>query len=203
MLIARVSFLRAADTMAPTIMMNLLLAIFLLGQGTSPPSQTGVVEGRVLGLNGSPAAGVRVMAQALPETGAFSSEPSVMASIVQTDTAGHFRLERIPPGRYYITAGLVEFPTYYPGVKAIADAKVVVVAGGAYLSGIDFSLSRPVLKVSGRVIREGNPPVAPTQRVLITGGVLLTGGRLVSQHAVIPTDGSFEFVNLPPGIYTI
>jgi len=143
------------------------------------------------------------MAQALPETGAFSSEPSVMASIVQTDTAGHFRLERIPPGRYYITAGLVEFPTYYPGVKAIADAKVVVVAGGAYLSGIDFSLSRPVLKVSGRVIREGNPPVAPTQRVLITGGVLLTGGRLVSQNAVIPTDGSFEFVNLPPGIYTI
>ncbi len=53
---------------------------------------------------------------------------------------GRFRLENVPPGRYYITAGRVELPTFYPGTLEIAAGKIVTVASGETLSGVNFSI---------------------------------------------------------------
>src|SRR6187399_1903865 len=98
-------------------MKTLALQLLLLFQSVAPSGRaTASVEGRVLTEDGMPAVGVRVTAQSVPDTAVAARDAGVMVSIVQTDASGRYRLERIPPGRYYITAGLVDFPTYYPGV---------------------------------------------------------------------------------------
>jgi hypothetical protein len=168
-------------------MNSVLLALLLLVQGIAGP--TGTVEGRVLNQDGTPAANIRVSVQAVQET--------VLSSIVQTDANGRYRLENVTPGSYYIGAGLIDFPTYYPGVIALSEARVVNVAARSALTGIDFSMARPAgLKVSGRVIREGNALLAGTPRVLMTG-------QGFSRNVTIPPDGAFEFAGLSPGKYTI
>jgi hypothetical protein len=40
----------------------------------------------------------------------------VLASLTLTDGSGAYRLENVPPGRYRIAAGLLDAPTFYPGV---------------------------------------------------------------------------------------
>src|SRR5207249_10723371 len=55
-----------------------------------------------------------------------------------TDEAGGYRLEDIPPGRYYIVAGRLDSPTYYPGTLQTAGATIVRITPGANLSGLDF-----------------------------------------------------------------
>jgi len=81
-------------------MIALLLALTLFVQGTALQNENGTITGVLKTSAGQPAVGVRGAA---------------MASLVTTDAAGRYRLENIPPGRYYITAGRVDFPTYFPG----------------------------------------------------------------------------------------
>ncbi len=144
-------------------------------------------------------------AQAVPDNTAASTDgPSVLAAIVQTDSTGQYRLETVPVGRYYIAAGLVDFPTYYPGVVAIGQAKAVEVTTSAALTGIDFSLVRPQgLRITGRIVREEPSAALPrggfgnaaTERVVLQGSL---------RQVVTPSaDGSFEFTNLGPGKYTV
>ena len=72
--------------------------------------------------------------------------------ISQTDADGRYRLEGIPPGRYYIFAGLIDFPSYYPNATALDRATAIVVDPGSTVSGIDFSMARPAgLTVAGRL----------------------------------------------------
>src|SRR5947207_9210813 len=119
-------------------MKSLLLAVILLAQTpqqaplqTGQAGQTGTITGRLLAQNGTPAAGVRVIAMpasdsAKPSAAAGSDVP-VLTSLTQADAAGRFRLENLPPGRYYILAGFLDFPTYYPGVMSTMTATAVSV----------------------------------------------------------------------------
>src|SRR6185436_1569977 len=109
----------------------LIAALFApaLGQLGLSPSQMGAVTGR-LSRNGQPAAGIRVTAMAIPEAGVRVSDAASFASLGLTDSDGRYRLENIPPGRYYVTAGFVDVPTYYPGVASISAAKAVNVEPG-------------------------------------------------------------------------
>jgi hypothetical protein len=63
-----------------------------------------------------------------------------MTSLSRTDESGKFRLENIPPGHYFISAGLVDSPTFYPGSLRIDEGKSVFVESGVLLSGIDFQV---------------------------------------------------------------
>src|SRR5688572_29224366 len=97
-----------------------LLAMFSL-QGT-PLQQagTGTMMGHVISRDSranSTAAGIVVRARSL--------DRATFVSFAQTDEAGGYRLNGIPPGRYYIEAGLLDLPTYYPGAAELIDAKPV------------------------------------------------------------------------------
>src|SRR5215831_4254057 len=85
--------------------------IFGAAQITAGGSVTGTV--RLTG--GAPAAGVRVMAMVAPGAGRGGGQSSVLASLAETDKNGRYELENIPPGRYFIAAGQVASPTFYPG----------------------------------------------------------------------------------------
>jgi hypothetical protein len=49
-------------------------------------------------------------------------------------------LENIPPGRYYITAGRVDFPTYFPGALDMSAGTIVSVTAKATISDMNFAL---------------------------------------------------------------
>jgi hypothetical protein len=123
-------------------MVALILILTWLSQGIPiPPAQTGTVTGTLKTDLGTPAVGVRVGAMVRPESAAEISAASALASIAETDSAGHFRLENVPQGRYYITAGRVDFPTFFPGTQDITAGRVVLVKAGDVVNGIDFVMN--------------------------------------------------------------
>src|SRR5262245_51404876 len=80
-------------------MVNLLLLVgSLLAHGFPPQSQAGVVTGQLLNRDGTPAVGVRVAAMAVPESGVPVPGASTLVGLTQTDSAGRYRLENVPPG---------------------------------------------------------------------------------------------------------
>jgi len=137
-------------------MIALLLMLTWIAQGIpAPPSQTGTVTGTLKTDAGTPAVGVRVGAMVRPESPTELSSASALSSIAETDAAGHFRLENIPQGRYYITAGRVDYPTFFPGTQDINAGRVVLVKPGDVIAGIDFVMNsiavRPPDSFSGPV----------------------------------------------------
>jgi hypothetical protein len=117
------------------------LILSLLMQQVSVPTANGVVEGVLRTSDGKPAAGVRVSALIPPVAGNDVSSGEAMASIAETDTDGRYRLERIPPGRYYISGGRVDRPTYYPGTREFATGDLVTVTAGGTVSNLNFVLA--------------------------------------------------------------
>ena len=162
---------------------------------------SGNISGTLTGKDGSPLDHVRVTAMAVADPGAADPETAVLVSLAQTDSRGRYVLENVPPGRYYITAGLVSLPTYYPGVASRANAAVVELSSGANLMGIDFSAS-PVSSiggaVSGHVVLSNLPG---TQTVLLSGQSLTTGN--LSLQTSVQADGRFSFPLIPAGRYRL
>jgi len=158
-------------------------------------AEKGVVTGRVRAADGSPAAGVRVAAMAVPENGG-PTDGSVLESITQTDASGSYRLENVSPGRYYIITGLVEMPTYFPGVNQRAAAKIVDVGTRSTVTNIDFSIVTPLsVKVSGRLVG-----TVATRAPMV---LLPQGGSVRVINTTVNDDGTFEFLNVTPGTYGI
>jgi TonB family protein len=175
----------------------LLIAAFLTEAVGQLPNQMGIVTGRLM-KNGQPAANIRVSAMAIPEAGVSITEVSSLASVVLTDSDGRYRLENIPPGRYYVTAGFLDVPTYYPGVASIGSAKAVSVEPGVTTTGIDFTTAVSAgATVSGRVI------YPPGQSVPLNQKVSLVGSQRPAPESFVKPDGSFEVQRVRPGNYTL
>jgi hypothetical protein len=177
--------------------MILLLGLFalLFVQIPMAPSQTGTATGIVRTTSGAPASGVRVAAQALTDLTAGIGQ-GALVSLTQTDSEGLYKLEGIPPGRYYIQAGLVDLPTYYPGVSTTNAARNIQITAGAMLERLDFNLVVAAgVRVAGRV------PLGAVRPAMVR----LNGGSrgFQTNTAQVAPDGSFEFLRVPPGNYTL
>ena len=121
--------------------MALIFTLLLLVQG--PPSQaakTGTITGTLKDSAGRPVAGVRVAAVPRPDSLDSFNAFSEMSSLIETDNDGHFTLVNIPPGKYYVAAGRIDFQTYYPGTQAMGEATTIAVEAGGSVSKIDFTL---------------------------------------------------------------
>jgi hypothetical protein len=83
-----------------------------------------------------------VRISAVPQTDALEQGPAspTLSSIAETDASGRYKLENIPPGRYYIAAGRLDLPTYYPGTQSMAIGRTILVSAGLLVSNIDFDL---------------------------------------------------------------
>jgi hypothetical protein len=172
----------------------LLFTLIALQAVPSAPAQQGVVTGQVRAVDGSPASQLRIGVQAVDATTEF-------AALAETDAAGRYRLEGIPPGRYYVTAGLVTSPTYYPGVSNVSEARVVTVTSGSTATGIDFSLVLPAfVRIRGRLsnMPAGIPAGLLTMSLLSPGALTTT-----ATEAPVQSDGSFEFSKVAAGTYNI
>jgi len=164
-------------------------------------AQNASVSGEIRALDGTPAIGIRVAVKEVPALNATSKE-SALARIGQTDRNGHYQLEGIPPGRYYITAGFVDLPTYYPGVGSIKEAQLVEVRPGAVVLSLDFTLVRPSgASVSGRVKGLSQNTLADLRVVLMLADPPY--GPLKILNTVIKADSSFEFKGVSKGRYAL
>jgi Carboxypeptidase regulatory-like domain len=122
-------------------MHGLLLSLLLLLQGVPiQPQQGGTVTGTLRDSAGKPVSDVRVTAVAVPESLTDAQSSTAMGAIAQTDTNGRYRLENIPPGRYYIAAGRLDLPTYYPGTQQMTGGTVVAVTSGSVSTQINFTM---------------------------------------------------------------
>lgn len=138
--------------------------------------------------------GYRVVAIAANEAEGGSL---ALSSLAQTDREGRYRLEDMPPGRYYVAVGPLRNVTYYPGVTDVTLATVVSIPGAGGIPSVqnlDFAVAPATVgfKVSGRVIAK-----EPEGR-----GVILTNGDITAQVRE-DANGLFEFSHIPPGVYTL
>jgi len=178
---------------------RLLIFALLLQTTVNPAADKGVITGRLLTIDGTPAVSIRVMAMAITEPAAAAAGVAVaIVSLSETDSAGRYRLENIPAGKYYITAGLTDLPTYYPGAVAAATAKVISVAPGSITNGIDFSMQRGTgVRVAGRLA------VLPTLKPSTPARAMLSGAAPPTIDTAIKEDGTFVFPTVRPGTYTL
>jgi hypothetical protein len=171
-LIFNVTGTRISRGAAPAVMMgtvNFLKIFAVLIFGAAQITAGRSVTGTVRLVEGGPAAGVRVVAMVVPAAGRGGRGSSVLASLTQADKDGRYQLENVPPGRYYIAAGALDSPTFYPGTLMQSEAQVVTITqDGSALSGIDFSLSRAAAAAPPL------PPIAANLPCCDLYGVLLT-----------------------------
>jgi hypothetical protein len=207
--------------------MTTLLALLLLTQ----VAQGGVISGRILAEDGSPVVNKRIAAQAVLDRGDVDLGASLLAGISQTGDDGRFRLENIPPGRYYIVLDPLDLPSYYPGVTKPERASIVSVGEGAFIANLDFKM--PDFdggRVFGRLAPPAIPPAGPVRVTMYPGdltgvsptivssvtsvaaltftfslgGIIVrTGSSGSTTSAPVLADGTFEMPKVRKGVYTI
>jgi hypothetical protein len=212
--------------------MLLIVALFSLIQGIPvSPVQGGTVTGTLRTATGRPATGVRVAAMVRPDSPQDAVSASSLASIAETDEAGDFKLESVPPGRYYIVAGRIDLPTYYPGSLEMASARDVLISPGATVTGLEFELKdnsvgradfgtfpgsilpNPNWQIPVRITMEGGARIPVFEQGLfpvlrltrVSDGVQIQA-PLDATSILLPTTGSVDYrVSLEnlPGRYTV
>jgi hypothetical protein len=171
-------------------------------------AQTGVLAGQLNTPEGRPAAGIRVAAMAAPEPNAPpTAATSTLVSIGQTDASGRYRLEGIPAGRYYIVAGQVGFPTYYPGVVGLAEATPIAVSAtaGPGNQALNFALS--LANQDGAIevtVTSAGVPLRGAQLTLRGPNAAGAAAALPPMTGAVTDDnGNAAFRNLSPGQYSV
>jgi hypothetical protein len=148
-----------------------LLAVLLGVWGALAPTTFGQqqqaavnasVSGAVKTIAGIPASAMRVAVMDATENTADPAGLQRLLSVTETDAAGRYRLENIPPGKYYVIAGVVTVPTYYPGTLDMTKAAAIVLTAGATAAGIDF-----VIQDVSLTARSGIRPVGVTFLVTV------------------------------------
>jgi hypothetical protein len=158
------------DVLCAVIFALLLTAATLLAQEAPVLiNQNGTVAGVLRDSSGAPAVGIRVSALARPDEIKDLAAASSFGALAETDSAGRFRLENVPPGRYYIVAGRVDAPTYYPGTVQLTEGKLVQITPGLSVEGINFVLN------NGSVGR-ANPDLGGTAAWVIPIQTRIEGG---------------------------
>jgi hypothetical protein len=150
-----------------------------------------------------------------------------LSSTTQTDSAGRYRLERVPPGRYHIVAGVgigvamtggrgarcgdtraISEPTYFPGTFDIARAEAVAVDSGALVTR-EFQLAAPVsatplFTLKGRVISPSPLDTSRGYKVTLSpqpGPATTPCARQTPLFGIPGGDGLFDVRNVPAGRY--
>ena len=186
-----------------------------------------VITGKVTDANGLPMVDcqVQVLTRRLMRGGPTDfSVPIPMADgrtglapvvFTTTDDRGEFRAARLAPGSYYLFIGKPSGPeswertyreTYYPNAIDPASAKPLDLTAGKEVRAEVQIVRIPGVRVAGHLI---DPPVAPQSGPIprtYTNLSLVAAGQRIGSYSgftVANPDGSFEFLDVLPGKYTL
>jgi hypothetical protein len=178
----------------------------------------GAIIGRVVDAHGDPVEFAQVSAMALTPSG---SGRAGMRGGSQTNDIGEFRISRLPPGRYVLSANSQSrsqeppgqestplpqpAPTYFPNVQSKSEAQPIAVARGQTVSGIEIAMVEGVpTVVTGKVIVADGQPLTPANGLAFINARTDERdffGNMIGGAPVRP-DGSFRFL-LAPGNYIL
>jgi hypothetical protein len=178
-----------------------MIAIFFTLPALFAKAQNGVITGRILGIDGQPASGVRVAVAAPNADGQITAD--TLLGIARTDASGNYRIENVPPGRYGIIAGVVDSPTYYPGVPNGSGATIIAIAPGSMIAGLDFALTTSPIPPPQQFVVSKHVLQALTEQVsrrVQQNFLIMLNGRVVVEGATTPPDLSSLSVILRNGI---
>ena len=185
----------------------------------------GVISGQILDPNGEPLPDASIMVmRRLPMPGRGGAPAPLMPApgqSRQTDDRGDYRVAGLAPGEYYVAAmprpamlggGGANGPrpapsrkttiarTFYPGTLDEAAAQPVVVAAGAEIGNITFTMqSAAAFRISGTVVDESGAPVA--NAMVMVSGDPRSGSMGPVGNARTRDNGRFEIDDVPPGTY--
>ena len=154
-------------------------------------TRTGVIAGQVRLPSGEPVAGIRVAAMEAPEMGNQDAAVSTMAGLTTTDATGHYRLEDIPVGKYFVVAGSLDNLSYYPGS--------ITVTSVAPTENVDFSLSdsyEGVIDVRVHLVGAVTPVSRSDVRIRSTSSTF-------SRNLETNDKGIASFSGIPYGDYVV
>jgi hypothetical protein len=172
----------------------------------------GVITGRVSDTDGHPIVEELIIVMALSEAGhprPFYSNQQIM----RTDDQGVYRVYGIPPGHYTISIGegggspyrrldqgQTYYPhTYHPGVSESAKAKIIELAEGVVISGIDITVGKgqQTYAASGRIIDAETDKPQPGIKLGYGGNAMSIFGKQSDEN------GGFRITGLMPGRYSV
>ena len=164
----------------------------------------GFVSGVVSDEFGDPLAGVDVRLWLLRYSGdRHVAQPAGRPR--QTDDRGRFRMFYVTPGRYILAATIDDgrvAPVYYPGVTAVSSAVPLVVGRRQEVSGTAIQFRRTYeARVYGFAVNAAGEALGGTLMLQARGrsGQVALPPRIATANA----DGTFEFLNVPPGDYAL
>lgn len=130
---------------------------------------SGRISGRVIDANGKPV-GRQVQVSIIMADDADKPMSTVLHRSEYTDKLGHYGFDGVQPGRYILGISIADAPAkhtpypkiYYPKGNLPSQAKIIELAKGQKLNGLNFRLG-PRLKaatITGVVVDESGKPVA-------------------------------------------
>ena len=171
------------------------------------PKRTGSVCGQVLKPDASPLKGASVELweprnDDLPPHG--GSDPNT-----SSDT-GHFCVESVPPGKYFLTAESGDFDhwaryiAFYPSVNSQSDAVQLSIQAGVRLPDVKLTTFREaVYRIRIRVLASDKTPFSYKNGCGVA--VDSVGRNPLSYHEshTLEEDGTYTFGYIPPGKYQV
>jgi Carboxypeptidase regulatory-like domain len=113
---------------------------------------------------------------------------------IGTAADGRFTIANVPgPVDWYLYAKMDSISS----MGATQPIEVKVTRNGEYLKTSDLVI-KPGYRLRGTVLISDNKPIPEGMRITINSETIWD-----SQTVPLPSDGHFEFINLPPGKYTI
>jgi len=173
--------MRSALFVVIVVIMAALLPVSLSAQ--SP--LTGSISGVVRNTGGVPVSGVRVTA--MPADSNDNRLRSI-SSLTLTDSSGRYTLENVPAGRYFISAGNIDSPTFYPATLDMTKATAVSITSSMpkvdfniTLQGASAGIATPEGRRRGLQLQRPTPAPFPQQATRGANQPRLTRDRLVLQ----------------------
>jgi len=181
----------------------------------------GVISGHVVDEDGEPVENAQI--RAMRYSFVRGKRQMVAPGYGSTDDLGEYRVFRLEPGKYYLSATYRPrnnmmmtqdrnpaesanegyAPTYFPGTNDPTNATAIEVSGGALLGGVDLTLRKTrTVRIRGHVVNpagEGLPPWITIQLVAKEGAFINSPART----QVRGRGGAFELRDLTPGAYVL
>lgn len=172
----------------------------------------GAISGHIFDELGEPMQGVTVQPLQVRYQAGRRRLVQVGGTSYPTDDRGRFRIFRLSPGQYIISATVgdvasADLPgygrSYFPGTPNASEAQFVDVELSQDVTAIDLSMSRlKTARVAGLLLDSAGEPSTGGSVKLIPSH-RSSSVTSVSVGARLLPDGRFEFPNVTPGQYVI